>query len=61
MLDLRNNPGGLLDAAVGLSAMFLPKDAMVVYTEGRMEGSKTKFRQPRLLRPSWWRSARQRA
>ena len=27
----------------GLSAMFLPKDAMVVYTEGRMEGSKTKF------------------
>jgi carboxyl-terminal processing protease len=43
VLDLRNNPGGLLDAAVGLSAMFLPKDAMVVYTEGRMEGSKTKF------------------
>ncbi len=43
VLDLRNNPGGLLDAAVGLSAMFLPKDAMVVYTEGRMEGSRTKY------------------
>ncbi len=43
VLDLRNNPGGLLDAAVGLSAMFLPKDALVVYTEGRMEGSRTKY------------------
>ena len=43
VLDLRNNPGGLLDAAVGLSAMFLPKDALVVYTEGRMEGTKTRY------------------
>ena len=43
VLDLRNNPGGLLDAAVGLSAMFLPKDALVVYTEGRMEGSRTRY------------------
>jgi carboxyl-terminal processing protease len=43
VLDLRNNPGGLLDAAVGLSAMFLPKDVLVVYTEGRMEGSRTKY------------------
>ncbi len=43
VLDLRNNPGGLLDAAVGLSAMFLPKDALVVYTEGRMDGSRTKY------------------
>ena len=43
VLDLRNNPGGLLDAAVGLSAIFLPKDALVVYTEGRMEGTKTRY------------------
>ncbi len=43
VLDLRNNPGGLLDAAVGLSAMFLPKDTLVVYTEGRMDGSKTRY------------------
>ena len=43
VLDLRNNPGGLLDAAVGLSAMFLPKDALVVYTEGRMDGTKTRY------------------
>jgi len=40
VLDLRNNPGGLLDAAVGVSAAFLPKDKLVVYTEGRVEDSK---------------------
>jgi carboxyl-terminal processing protease len=40
VLDLRNNPGGLLDAAVGVSAAFLPKDKLVVYTEGRIEDSK---------------------
>jgi len=39
VLDLRNNPGGLLDAAVGVSAAFLPKDKLVVYTEGRIEDS----------------------
>lgn len=43
VLDLRNNPGGLLDAAVGLSAIFLPKDALVVYTEGRMDGSRQRY------------------
>jgi carboxyl-terminal processing protease len=40
ILDLRNNPGGLLDAAVGVSAAFLPKDKLVVYTEGRVADSK---------------------
>lgn len=40
VLDLRNNPGGLLDAAVGVSAAFLQKDKLVVYTEGRIEDSK---------------------
>lgn len=40
VLDLRNNPGGLLDAAVGVSAAFLPKDKLVVYTEGRVADSK---------------------
>ncbi len=43
VLDLRNNPGGLLDAAVGVSAAFLPKDKLVVYTEGRVEDSKMKL------------------
>lgn len=40
VLDLRNNPGGLLDAAVGVSAAFLPKDELVVYTEGRSSDAK---------------------
>lgn len=44
VLDLRNNPGGLLDAAVGVSAAFLPKDKLVVYTEGRIEDSKMHLR-----------------
>jgi carboxyl-terminal processing protease len=43
VLDLRNNPGGLLDAAVGVSAAFLPKDDLVVYTEGRVADSKMKL------------------
>lgn len=43
VLDLRNNPGGLLDSAVGVSAAFLPKDKMVVYTEGRVPDSKMKL------------------
>jgi carboxyl-terminal processing protease len=40
VLDLRNDPGGLLTGAVAVSAAFLPKDALVVYTEGRTEDAK---------------------
>lgn len=43
VLDLRNDPGGLLNAAVGVSAAFLPKDALVVYTEGRAPDSKMRL------------------
>ena len=43
VLDLRNNPGGLLDAAVGVSAAFLPKNDLVVYTEGRVADSKMRL------------------
>ena len=42
VLDLRNNPGGLLNAAVGVSDLFLDK-GLIVYTEGRVKGSKLKF------------------
>jgi carboxyl-terminal processing protease len=38
VLDLRNDPGGLLDAAVGVTAAFVPKGSLVVYTEGRSVG-----------------------
>ena len=40
VLDLRNDPGGLLDAAVGISAVFLPEGVTVVSTNGQLEESK---------------------
>ena len=43
VLDLRNDPGGLLNGAVAVSAAFLPPDALVVYTDGRTEDSKMKL------------------
>ena len=42
ILDLRNNPGGLLDQAVKVSDHFL-KEGLIVYTEGREEGSQMRF------------------
>ena len=42
VLDQRNNPGGLLNAAVGVSDLFLD-EGLIVYTEGRVKGSKLKF------------------
>ncbi|NOY52804.1 MAG: S41 family peptidase [Deltaproteobacteria bacterium] len=38
ILDLRNNPGGLLDEAVKVCGKFLPKGTLVVYTKGRAQG-----------------------
>ncbi len=43
ILDLRNDPGGLLNAAVGVSAVFLPADELVVSTDGRAPDAKHKF------------------
>jgi carboxyl-terminal processing protease len=43
ILDLRNDPGGLLNGAVGISAAFLPARAAVVSTDGRTEDAKRKF------------------
>jgi carboxyl-terminal processing protease len=42
VLDLRNNPGGVLNAAVAVSDAFLDS-GLVVYTDGRIEDSKMKF------------------
>jgi carboxyl-terminal processing protease len=42
VLDLRNNPGGLLDQAVKVADQFLDS-GLIVYTEGRVEGQKMKF------------------
>jgi carboxyl-terminal processing protease len=43
ILDLRNNPGGILNAAVGVSDLFLD-NGLIVYTEGRIKDSKLTFR-----------------
>ena len=43
VLDLRMNPGGLLNSAVAVSAAFLPKNALVVYTDGRTEDAKMRL------------------
>ncbi|TVT69184.1 MAG: S41 family peptidase [Denitromonas halophila] len=43
VLDLRNDPGGLLHGAVGVSAAFLPADTLVVSTDGRTPDAKRKY------------------
>lgn len=43
VLDLRNDPGGLLNSAVGVSAAFLPPKSLVVSTDGRTPDAKRKF------------------
>ena len=40
ILDMRNNPGGLLNSSVAVSAAFLKEGQLVVYTEGRAPDSK---------------------
>ncbi|HPS19927.1 MAG TPA: S41 family peptidase [Candidatus Omnitrophota bacterium] len=44
VMDLRNNPGGLLDAAVDVSELFLEPGKLIVYTQGRTPESKMEFR-----------------
>jgi len=43
VLDLRNDPGGLLHGAVAISAAFLPQKTLVVSTDGRTEDARKKF------------------
>jgi len=43
VLDLRNDPGGLLHGAVAISSAFLPQKTLVVSTDGRAEDSRKKF------------------
>jgi len=44
IIDLRNNPGGLLDSAVNTAEHFLKKGDLIVYTEGRDPDKKVEFR-----------------
>lgn len=43
ILDLRNNPGGLLDAAVKATGNFIDKDKLIVYTKGRRPNQNMEF------------------
>jgi len=44
VLDLRNDPGGLLDGGIALAAAFLPDDVVVVSTNGQLADSRATFR-----------------
>jgi len=44
ILDLRGNPGGLLDQAVAVCEKFLPRGELVVSTEGRTETQRTEYK-----------------
>jgi carboxyl-terminal processing protease len=44
LLDLRNDPGGLLDAAIAVSAAFLPTGTVVVSTKGQIPESNAVFK-----------------
>lgn len=43
VLDLRSNGGGLLDQAISVANLFLPKDKLVVYTQGKYPTSQRKY------------------
>ena len=43
VLDLRLNPGGLLDQAVDVAEQFLPRNALVVYTHGRQRAQDNRY------------------
>jgi carboxyl-terminal processing protease len=43
VIDLRSNPGGLLQAAKEVSELFLDKDKLIVYTKGRLSSSNQKY------------------
>jgi carboxyl-terminal processing protease len=44
VIDLRNNPGGLLDAAVGVAEPFFKKGELIVYTQGRKPGDRDDYK-----------------
>jgi carboxyl-terminal processing protease len=44
IIDLRDNPGGLLDAAVAVANPFFKKDELIVYTQGRLPDDREEYR-----------------
>lgn len=55
IIDLRDNPGGLLNAAVEVAEPFFNRGELIVYTQGRRDGDRSEFRaaapEPRLTLP----------
>src|SRR5690606_7251820 len=51
VLDLRVNPGGLLNQAISVSELFLEKNQMVVYTKGRVKSQNQEYHSRR--NPLW--------
>lgn len=43
IVDVRNNPGGLLNMAAVVSENFVPKGKLIVYTDGRIKGQNLRF------------------
>lgn len=46
IIDLRNNPGGLLDAAVSVAGQFFRPDELITYTQGRRPEEREDFKAP---------------
>ena len=44
IVDLRNNPGGMLNEAINVADLFLPAKTPVVYTKGRIKGSTVEYK-----------------
>ena len=44
LIDLRNNPGGLLDQAVKMVDLFISSNDTIVFTQGRIQGSNSMYR-----------------
>jgi carboxyl-terminal processing protease len=54
ILDLRNNPGGLLESAIDVSEKFIPKDEIIVSTKSRSPAQNAIYRSTGILtHPSW--------
>jgi len=54
ILDLRNDPGGLLNQAVAVSDLFLDKGQLIVYTQGRLKNQDLRFSAEQSRRyPKW--------
>ena len=48
IIDLRGNPGGVLDTAISMCSLFVPEDELVLYTQGKGQ------LQPTGIFCSWW-------